>query len=205
MLQTTHGSLHTGLEIKRAQNILIRGGTSSIGLAAAALAKAAGLRVASTTRNPDKDALLRRAGADDVLVDQGELAAQAQQVQPGGFDRVLELVGTTTLLDSLQCARRGGIVCMTEILGGKWELETFRPMGHIPTGVKLTSYAGESGDITTSQLQEYVKLVATGDLKLQVGPVFRFEKLREAHELMDANRANGKIVVLTRGEDNLEG
>ncbi len=205
MLQTTHGSLHTGLEIERAQNILIRGGTSSIGLAAAALAKAAGLRVASTTRNPDKDALLRRAGADDVLVDQGELAAQAQQVQPGGFDRVLELVGTTTLLDSLQCARRGGIVCMTGILGGQWELETFRPMEHIPTGVKLTSYAGESGDITTSQLQEYVELVATGDLKLQVGPVFRFEKLREAHELMDANRAGGKIVVLTRADDNLEG
>jgi NADPH:quinone reductase-like Zn-dependent oxidoreductase len=76
-------------------------------------------------------------------------------------------------------------------------------MGHIPTGVKLTSYAGEASDITTSQLQEYVELVATGDLKLQVGPVFRFEKLREAHELMDANRAGGKIVVLTRADDNL--
>src|SRR5580693_2142683 len=38
MLQTTHGSLHVGLEIERAKTLLIRGGTSSVGLAALALA-----------------------------------------------------------------------------------------------------------------------------------------------------------------------
>ena len=57
---------------------------------------------------------------------------------------------------------------MTGILGGQWELENFRPMGHIPTGVKLTTYAGESGDITAPQLQEYLELVAAGELNLPV-------------------------------------
>ena len=197
MLQTVHGSLHTGLEIERAKNLLIRGGTSSIGLAAAGIAKAAGLRVTSTTRDPDKAGLLREAGADDVLVDRGEIAERARQVYPGGFDRVLELVGTTTLLDSLKCVRRGGIVCMTGILGGKWELEAFRPMDYIPTGVKLTSYAGESEDITRDELQGYVDKVAQGRLSLKTGPVFPFEELPDAHQLMDENRAGGKIVVLT--------
>src|SRR6478735_12372056 len=39
MLQTAYGSLHVGLQTKPGQSLLIRGGTSSIGLAAAVLAK----------------------------------------------------------------------------------------------------------------------------------------------------------------------
>ena len=195
MLQTVHGSLHTGLEIERAQNLLVRGATSSIGFGAMALARSAGLEITATTRNPNKTDELRASGATHVLVDHGSIASDARAIYPDGFDRILELVGATTLLDSLQAARRGGIVCMTGILGGKWVLSAFRPMGDVPTGVKLTSYAGESSDITPQQLQEYVSLVESGKLTLKLGPSFPFEKLQEAHTLMDENRANGKIVV----------
>jgi len=85
---------------------------------------------------------------------------------------------------------------MTGILGGRWTLETFEPMSDIPTGVKLTSYSGGSTDISTEQLQHYVELVEKGKLMIQTGPVFKFEELVQAHELMDANQAGGKIVVL---------
>jgi NADPH:quinone reductase-like Zn-dependent oxidoreductase len=37
MLQTVHGSLYTGLEIDRAHTLLVRGATSSIGLATTTL------------------------------------------------------------------------------------------------------------------------------------------------------------------------
>ncbi len=84
---------------------------------------------------------------------------------------------------------------MTGILGGGWMLSDFDPMSDVPTGVKLTSYAGESSDITPTQLQEYVSLVESGELKLKLGPTFPFEKLREAHTTMDENRASGKIVM----------
>ena len=68
-------------------------------------------------------------------------------------------------------------------------------MGDVPTGVKLTSYSGESSDITCAQLQEYVSLVESGELTLKLGPSFPFERLHEAHTMMDENRANGKIVM----------
>jgi len=196
MLQTTHGSLHIGLEIERAESILIRGGTSSIGMAALALAKDAGLFVATTSRSPSKIEMLKAAGADEVWIDDGLLAQKLEDCEHRPFDRVLELIGTTTLLDSLRCVQPGGIVCMTGILGGQWTLETFEPMGDIPTGVKLTSYSGGSSDISIEQLQHYVELVEKGKLMIQTGPVFKFEELVEAHELMDANQAGGKIVVL---------
>lgn len=199
MLQTTHGSLHTGLEIERATSLLIRGGTSSIGMAALALAKHAGLRVGTTTRNPSKIDALKAAGADEVWVDEDEIHPQIEAGENGLYDRVLELVGATTLLDSLRCVGRGGIVCMTGILGGKWTLNEFHPMGDIPTAVKLTSYSGEAADLTAEQLQAYVKLVETGNLEVATGPVFDFEGLVEAHELMDANKAGGKIVI--RGQE----
>ncbi len=195
MLQTVHGSLHTGLEIERAQNLLVRGATSSIGFAAIALARAAGLEVTATTRSTTKTDELTAAGATHVLVDDGSIAQKARATYSEGFDRILELVGATTLLDSLQAARRGGIVCMTGILGGKWVLSEFRPMGDVPTGVKLTSYSGESSDITCAQIQKYVSLVESGELALKLGPSFPFERLQEAHTLMDGNRANGKIVI----------
>ena len=57
--------------------------------------------------------------------------------------QVLELVGTTTLEDSLQCANQHGLVCMTGMVGNQWALDNFSPMGSIPTTVCLTTYAGE--------------------------------------------------------------
>lgn len=199
MLQTTHGSLHTALEIERATSLLIRGGTSSIGMAALALAKQAGLRVGTTTRDAAKVGELEAAGADEVWIDQGKLAEQISSSGYPPYDRVLELLGTTTLLDSLRCVGRGGIVCMTGILGGAWVLESFHPMGDIPTAVKLTSYSGEASDMTPAQLQHYVDLVETGRLTIKTGPVFKFQELVQAHRLMDENRAGGKIVVCGTG------
>lgn len=199
MLQTTHGSLHTGLEINRAESLLIRGGTSSIGMAALALAKHAGLKVGTTTRGPGKLDELKAAGADEVWIDNGEIHQQINEEREKPYDRVLELIGATTLLDSLRCVGRGGIVCMTGILSGKWVLNDFHPMGDIPTAVKLTSYSGEAADLTPQQLQDYVGLVEKGELEVKTGPVFEFEELVAAHMLMDANQAGGKIVI--RGKE----
>jgi NADPH:quinone reductase len=195
MLQTTSGSLFQGLEIERAKNILIRGGTSSIGLCALAIAKNCGLEVISTSRTEDKVAFLKSFGANHVVIDNGELEKKVKDIYPEGCDRALELIGTSVLKDTLKCLRRGGIACMTGILGGEWEFKAFRPMGDIPTAVKLTSYSGEAADITAEEMQRYISLVEEGKLKLSIGRVFPFENLVEAHKLMDANKANGKIVI----------
>jgi NADPH:quinone reductase-like Zn-dependent oxidoreductase len=196
MLQTTHGSLTTGLGVAPGKTLLIRGGTSSVGLMTLAMAKSMGLRVVTTTRNPGKRKKLLESGADEVIVDEGSITNEIRKAHPAGVDYVLELIGATTLLDSLQCAKPGGVVCMTGILGGQWVLADFRPMGDIPTGVRLTSYSGGATDITRADLQRYVSLVESGALALHRGPVWRFDQLIQAHQAMDDNRANGKMVVV---------
>jgi len=197
MLQTAWGSVFKALALKKAEHLLVRGGTTSVGLAAAAIAKKFGAHVTSTTRNPEREALLRKSGADQIFIDSGSIAADVRKVYPGGVDKVLELVGTTSLKDSLHCARQGGIVCMTGMVGNKWSFDEFAPMEVIPTAVCLTTYDGGVEDFMQMPFDDLLRQIASGELPVQVGKVFRIDEIVEAHRVMEENRAGGKIVVLT--------
>ena len=196
MIQTAWGSLHTALRIAPGQTLLIRGGTTSVGLAAALLAKKHGLQVISTTRKPEREAMLRENAADGVIIDGGAIANEVRRRVPGGVDRVLELVGTTTLLDSLQSSAKHGVVCMTGMVGDRWQLESFSPMGAIPTAVNLTTYAGGAEDFMATPLQEFIGEVEQGRTKAPIGRVLPIGEIVEAHRAMEENRAQGKIVVV---------
>ncbi len=101
-LQTAYGSLTTGLDLRAGQTLLIRGGTSGVGLAAAGIAKDLGATVLATTRQPERADFLAAHGVDHPIVDKGEVAAQVRRIVPDGVDAALELVGTPTLPDTLK-------------------------------------------------------------------------------------------------------
>jgi NADPH:quinone reductase len=197
MLQTAYGSLTVGLDAQPGQSILIRGGTSSVGLATAVLARQRQLTVLATTRDPAKAAALTAIGAGHVLIDDGQVARQVRKILGDGADAALELVGTPTLPDTLRAVRVHGTVCFTGMLSNQWTIRDFYPIGYLPSGVRLTAYAGDAADLPAAVLQDYLDAVAAGTVPVPLGHVYRFGQIAEAHAALEAGHTPGKLVVLT--------
>lgn len=195
-LQTAYGSLTVGLDLSAGQTLLIRGGTSALGYAVAALAKDIGARVVATTRQRSRLADLARNGVDVPLLDDGHIAEQVHTTMPDGVDAALELVGTNTLRDTLAAARTHGTVCFTGMLSNQWTIENFYPIDYIPRGVRLTAYQGGAQDLPPAVLATYLDRIAAGDISL--GPVTTYPLARaaQAHDDIENGRVAGKVVLL---------
>ncbi len=178
--------------------LLIRGGTSSVGMAAASIASGHGVETAATTRRPDRRAALEAAGVDHVLVDDGgSLASSVHDLWPDGPDHVLDLVGTRTVVDSLRLVRPGGTVCVAGSLSG-WLLPDFEPIAMIPAGTRLTAFHSDNlkGIAGTARLQRIVAEVEAGAYRANVDRVFGLDDIVAAHRYMEHNEATGKVVVV---------
>jgi NADPH:quinone reductase-like Zn-dependent oxidoreductase len=197
MLQTAYGSLTVGLDARPGQSLLIRGGTSSVGMAAAILAKDRGLTVLSTTRRRDRLGALEAIGVDHPILDSGEIAPAVRALIPDGVDLALELVGTPTLPDTLRSTRVHGVVCFTGMLSNEWTVPDFYPIGYLPNGVRLSAYGGEAADLPAPVLQSFLDAVAAGRLTVPIDRTYALDEIAAAHADMEAGNAAGKLVVLT--------
>ncbi|HRK46544.1 MAG TPA: zinc-binding dehydrogenase [Nocardioides sp.] len=198
VLQTAWGSLVVGVDLPRGGSLLIRGGTSSVGLMAALLARRAGATVISTTRRPDRADVLRAMGVHHVVVDDGEIAATVRRLVPGGVDGAIELVGAPTLRDTLRACRPGGTTCFTGMLSNQWIVDRFYPIEFIPTGVRLTSYGGDASDLPREVLEDVAAAIHREELTWPV-QTYAMADIARAHDDMEQNRVTAKQVVLTRG------
>ncbi len=192
---TTYGSLFNSLQIQSDDTILIRGGTSSAGLVAIQMAKVVGATVLASTRNASKSEFLQSQGADHVLIDDGTLSKQLLKFYPRGVNKILELIGASTLLESLKLAAYRGIVCHTGVLGKKGALDGFDPIKDIPNGIYLTGFF--SNYPTQQSIDAIFELIETNNLHPVIARTFTLDEIVQAHDMAEHNTANGKIVVKT--------
>jgi NADPH:quinone reductase len=193
-------ALAGNLGLAAGQSLLVRGATSALGQAAINIAADLGARVIGTTRREERIELLRSLGAHDVVIDTGEIAQRVRALVPGGVDRVLDLVGNSVLRDSLRAVAVRGRVCQAGFLGGLGPVDSFLPAFELPSGVQFSFFGsfevgGEAFPLSSIPFQEIVEKVQAGVYRAAPSRVFAFEEIAEAHRLMEASQAGGKLVV----------
>lgn len=197
-LQTAYGSLTTGLGLARpggGGTVLVRGGTSALGLAASALARDWGYDVIATSRREAGLRLLTSRGVH-ALLDDGEVAPRVRDIVPEGVVGALELVGVPTLRDTIASTAVHGVVCFTGMLSDSWTIPDFYPMDWLPNGVRLTAYSGESSDLPTAELQRVLERIEAGALDLLPVHTYALDDIVQAHRDMAAGARSGKLVGL---------
>lgn len=198
---TVWGALDKSLVIQKGQTLLIRGATSSVGIAAITYAKARGLTVIATTRNAANSQRLYETGADTVLVDNGDIAQRVREIAPQGIDAALEIVGAATLRDTIKSLRPFGAVSVIGLLGGAPLLEQFHLMQDLPAGIRLNFFPSgllgtQALTLKDTPLLWLAKEIAAKRIASIRTRTFAFDEVRQAHRLMESDRALGKLVVL---------
>jgi NADPH:quinone reductase-like Zn-dependent oxidoreductase len=193
--------LFRNLELQAGQTLLVRGATSSLGQAAVKLAVGVGARVIATTRSQARFDLLTSLGAERAELESPKLAGRLKETNT--LDAVLDLVGNSTIVDSLDLLRRGGRACLAGWLGGLAPIPSFNPLAQMASGVQFSLFAspifGEPAfPVSDVPLRDIAARVQDGSLDAAPVRVFHFDEIREAQDLAENGEAGGKVVVVLR-------
>lgn len=197
---TAWSCLHENMRMKRGDTIFIRGGTSALGQATINIASnSENVTVISSTRNQSSMDLLKKIGSSEVLLESPDLSSQLRKIYPDGIDSVLDIVGNTTLLDSMKMVNKGGFVCNAGFLGGSKPIQ-FNPLADMPPSVNLNffgsyMYGTNNYPLSDVPMQSIIDNSSKGIYQNKPSKVFSFEDIALAHDCMEKNAASGKIVV----------
>jgi len=194
---TAYSCVHTILDIKAGERVLIRGATSTIGQASLNLAVSAGARVTATTRRKERFEMVKSMGAESAILEEEVLA---EQFTTAKFDKTLNLIGNTVLLDSIRLTRTGGRILQAGWLGGLAPVKDFNPMIDMDSGVHFSLFHSKNlgtPDFPMGRipLQEIAEKVERGAWNAKPAHVFEVKDIVKAHELLDSHNAGGKIVI----------
>ena len=186
---TAFGSF-LNLKIEEKDSVLVRGATSGVGIAFAKLLKGKfpKIHLAGTSRNLSKEQQLKAVGFDQVILDKYGVLHTKEQ-----FDKVLDLVGPSAILDTFSRTAEGGIICSCGLLGGQWTVPDFDPIEMLSRNLYLTTFA--SANVSQDKLQELVDFIER--YHVDVGPekVYKIDQIQEAHAYLEGSYSFGKVIV----------
>ncbi|MEU2728511.1 zinc-binding alcohol dehydrogenase family protein [Streptomyces griseoviridis] len=200
-LLTEHGAL-TRARFEAGQSVLVTGAASSIGLIGVQLAKALGASlVLATTRSKDKEALLKKAGADTVVVTNHQDLTRATLDATGGdgVDVVLDHVGGQTFAACLPATRVDGHLVNIGRLDRAESTIDLDALSYRHLHVRGVSFGFSRpealGQVVAAATDEAMPAVADGRVRPVVDSVHPFDRAHEAADRMRGHRAHGKIIL----------
>lgn len=196
---TAWNSMVDTAQVREGEYVLLTAATSSVGIAAAQIAKSQGAIPICTTRSQSKVAAMKSLGFDHVIVaGEQDIATEVMRITGGVDCRVIydpvAGQGVSKLLDAL--AMNGMILIYGVLDLAPATIDPLKGLAKFAT-IKFTAVFQTLLNATKrAEMTEFVlKGVANGALKPVVDKIFPFKDIAEAHRYLESNQHVGKVVV----------
>ncbi|MDP9164948.1 MAG: NAD(P)H-quinone oxidoreductase [Actinomycetota bacterium] len=204
---TVWSNLGMTAHLAAGQTVLLHGGASGIGTHAIQVATAMGCRVAVTAGSAEKLAICRSLGADITINYRDEDFVEQIKAQTDGVgaDVILDLLGASYLDRNIDALAPDGRIVVIGFQGGlKAELDFGKLMakraGVISTALRSRPVDGPSGKsaIVASVVANVWPMIADGRVRPVIGAELPIEEAAEAHRVLSAGEAHGKVLLRVR-------
>lgn len=198
---TVHFALVRRGRLAAGETVLVHGAAGGVGTAAVQLAKALGARVIAVTSTPEKAAVARQAGADEVVAVDGFKDAVKELTGGRGVDLIVDPVGGDRFTDSLRSLATEGRILVIGFTAG--DIPTVKVnrllLGNTAVlGVAWGEFWMRNVSYLQEQWTELLPLLEDGKLDPMIGATFPLAEAAAALELMDGRGAVGKVILEAR-------
>jgi NADPH2:quinone reductase len=202
---TAHYLLHSIVPLRGGEVVVVQAAAGGVGLLLTQMATAAGVHVIGTTSTDEKAALVRSAGAVDVVVrDHDDLAAIVTERTDGAGARIVfDSVGRDTFDGSLGAlARRGCLALFGQSSGPvpPLDLSRLQKAGSVfVTRPGLADYVATREELL-ERADAVMTMVANGDLDVRIHERFPLARADAAHRLLQSGTTAGKLLLVRKEE-----
>ena len=190
--QTAWRAVSSRARLSAGNTLLVTGGSGGVSTAAIQIGKHLGARVIALTSGAENVRRCAVLGADVVLDRlQTDLVAEIRALTDGmGVDVIVDSVGEALWSDCMRCLGSDGrLVTYGATTGARVSLD-IRHVFWKQLQVIGTTMASRS------EFEDVMRLVADGEFRPAIHSVLPLERIREAHEALEAGEVFGKLVLV---------
>ncbi|GAB1268613.1 NADPH:quinone oxidoreductase family protein [Aurantivibrio infirmus] len=199
---TSYHALKQRANIQPGETLLVLGAAGGVGLAAVELGKAMGARVIAAASTPEKLALAKEHGADELIdYTKEDLKERAKELTGGkGVDVVYDPVGADLFEPAVRATGWNGRVLVVGFAGGyipKLPINLTLVKGLSVVGVFWGTFTRMQPEDSAQNNKELLEMFVSGKVKPHVSQTFPLEKTAEALNTLQNRKAQGKVVITT--------
>ena len=199
---TVWSNLTKVLQLREGSTILIHGGGSGIGTFAIQVANALGAKIAVTAGSQEKLNVCASLGADVLINYKEQDFVEVIRETWGGAENILDNMGASYLSKNVEALKRNGHLAIIGMQGGtKVDFQIDKLLRKNAT-ISATSLRGRPESEKSKICHEVEKIVwpwiTDGTVKQVIDRVMPIEQAGEAHKILEAGEATGKIVLQVR-------
>jgi len=177
------------------RTVLVQGAAGAVGLCAVQLARQAGARVLGTVQSSSDDATARRAGAHEVILNDGQLGERVRHFAPDGVDHVVEVAFGANVENDVALLTGGGSIAAYATDAAAPPIP-FWPM--VFKNIRLFFLGSDDfpTEAKVSAARDLNRALEAGWSGFDIAERVPLADIARAHELVERPARRGRVVVI---------